>query len=75
MCYLSQGLIAPEFAGVDLGLAEKLAIRAVAAVAGTDVARVAALVREATGRGQAAERLLAPSAAAVGGERAWKWPR
>ena len=28
VCYLCQGLIAPEFAGVDLGLAEKLAIRA-----------------------------------------------
>ena len=39
VCYLSQGLIAPEFAGVDLGLAEKLAIRAVAAVAGTHVSR------------------------------------
>jgi len=29
VCYLCQGLIAPEFAGVDLGLAEKLAVRAV----------------------------------------------
>ena len=26
VCYLCQGLIAPEFAGVDLGLAEKLAV-------------------------------------------------
>jgi len=34
VCYLCQGLIAPEFAGVDLGLAEKMAIRAVAATAG-----------------------------------------
>ena len=34
VCYLCQGLIAPEFAGVDLGLAEKLAIRAVAAATG-----------------------------------------
>src|SRR5690242_5771002 len=25
VCYLCQGLIAPEFAGIDLGLAEKLA--------------------------------------------------
>ena len=31
VCYLCQGLIAPEFAGVDLGVAEKMAIRAVAA--------------------------------------------
>ena len=60
VCYLCQGLIAPEFAGVDLGLAEKLAVRALAAVAGTDAAQVAALVREAGDLGQAAEQLLAP---------------
>ena len=59
VCYLSQGLIAPEFAGLDLGLAEKLAIRAVATAAGTDAASVAALVRETGDLGQAAERLLA----------------
>ena len=47
VCYLCQGLIAPEWAGVDLGLAEKLAVRAVAAVVGADAAEVAALVREA----------------------------
>src|SRR5579863_7061005 len=67
VCYLCQGLIAPEFAGVDLGLAEKLAVRAVAAVAGVDAAEVAALVREAGDLGQAAERLLAPRSAAAGG--------
>ena len=39
VCYLCQGLIAPEFAGVDLGLAEKLAVRAVATAAGTDAAQ------------------------------------
>ena len=37
VCYLCQGLIAPEFAGVDLGLAEKLALRAVATATGADV--------------------------------------
>jgi DNA ligase 1 len=58
VCYLCQGLIAPEFAGVDLGLAEKLAVRAVATAAGTDAARVAVLVRETGDLGQAAERLL-----------------
>src|SRR5206468_2481194 len=46
VCYLCQGLIAPEFAGVDLGMAEKLAIRAVAAATGTSAEQVAALVRE-----------------------------
>src|SRR5215472_16610545 len=59
VCYLCQGLIAPEFAGVDLGLAEKLAVRAVATAVGTDAAQVAALVRETGDLGQAAERLLA----------------
>jgi hypothetical protein len=32
--YLCQGLIAPQFASADLGLAEKLAVRAVAADSG-----------------------------------------
>ena len=36
VCYLCQGLIAPEFAGVDLGLAEKLAVRAVATATGAE---------------------------------------
>jgi DNA ligase 1 len=63
MCYLCQGLIAPEFAGIDLGLAEKLAVRAVAAATGADAARVAVGVREAGDLGQAAEQLLAATAA------------
>ena len=67
VCYLCQGLIAPEFAGIDLGVAEKLAIRAVATVAGTDAAQVAALVREAGDLGQAVEQLLTPSGSGSGG--------
>jgi DNA ligase-1 len=59
VCYLCQGLIAPEFAGVDLGMAEKLAVRAVASTAGTTAEQVTALVRETGDLGQAAERLLA----------------
>ena len=39
VCYLGQGLIAPEFAGVDLGLAEKLAVRAVATATGASPGR------------------------------------
>jgi DNA ligase-1 len=71
VCYLSQGLIAPEFFGIDLGLAEKLAVRALAAAAGTDVARVAALVREAGDLGQAAEQLMTrPGAGAYPGSPA-----
>jgi DNA ligase 1 len=70
VCYLCQGLIAPEFAGVDLGLAEKLAIRAVATAVGTDAAQVTALVRETGDLGQAAERLLAPPIGGADGREA-----
>jgi DNA ligase-1 len=58
VCYLCQGLIAPEFAGVDLGLAEKLAIRAVATASGVDAAQVAVRVRETGDLGVAAEQIL-----------------
>ncbi len=69
VCYLCQGLIAPEFAGVDLGLAEKLAIRAVAAATGVEQAEVAARVREIGDLGLVGEQLLAadsPSARPAG---------
>jgi len=62
VCYLGQGLIAPEFAGVDLGLAEKMAVRAVAAATGVDAADVAVRVRETGDLGQTAEQLLAATA-------------
>ena len=70
VCYLCQGLIAPEFAGVDLGLAEKLAVRAVATAADADAAQVAALLRETGDLGQAAERLLALPSPGAGGRAA-----
>ena len=63
VCYLCQGLIAPEFAGVDLGLAEKLAVRAVATATGASPAEVTALVRQTGDLGLAAEQLLAATAA------------
>ena len=63
VCYLGQGLIAPEFEGVDLGMAEKMAVRAVAAATGVDAAEVAAKVRETGDLGQTAEQLLAATAA------------
>jgi len=67
VCYLCQGLIAPEFAGIDLGLAEKLAIRAVGTAAGVDPAQVTVLVRETGDLGQAAERLFDQRPALAGG--------
>jgi DNA ligase 1 len=79
ICYLCQGLIAPEFAGVDLGLAEKLAVRAVATATGASPAEVTALVRATGDLGLAAEQLLAAPAVGrpasltvTGGPR---WPR
>jgi DNA ligase-1 len=63
VCYLCQGLIAPEFAGIDLGLAEKLASRAVATATGNPPEQVAATIRETGDLGHAAEQLLAATAA------------
>ena len=63
VCYLCQGLIAPQFAGVDLGLAEKLAVRAVATATGAGPEQVAARVRETGDLGQAAEQMLTATAA------------
>ena len=63
VCYLCQGQIAPEFAGIDLGLAEKLAIRALGTATGTEATLVALRVREAGDLGQAAEQLLIETAA------------
>ncbi len=62
VCYLCQGLVAPEFAAVDLGLAEKLALRAVATAASVEPPDVVAAVRDAGDLGQAAEQLLATRA-------------
>jgi DNA ligase 1 len=62
VCYLCQGLIAPQFAGVDLGIAEKLAVRAVATATGTTPEDVNTRVRETGDLGQAAELLLADTA-------------
>jgi DNA ligase 1 len=62
VCYLCQGLIAPEFAGVELGVAEKLAARAVATATGAAAEQVGASLRETGDLGQAAEQLLAAAA-------------
>src|SRR4051794_6510108 len=56
---LCLGRIAPDFAGIDIGLAERLAARAVARVADVPVERVHETIRETGDLGLAAERLLA----------------
>jgi DNA ligase-1 len=55
---LCQGQIAPDFAGVELGLAERLAARAVAQAAGVPVERAMAGLRDTGDLGLAAEQLL-----------------
>jgi DNA ligase-1 len=62
VCYLCQGLIAPEFAGVELGVADKLAARAVATATGVTVEQVRATAHQTGDLGQAAEQLLAEAA-------------
>jgi DNA ligase-1 len=57
--YLCQGQIAPEFAGVEIGLAEKLAARALAEAADVSSERVLAVLRHTGDLGQTAEQLLA----------------
>jgi len=55
---LCQGRIAPDFAGVEIGLAERLAARAVAQAAEVPAEQALAAVRETGDLGLAAERLL-----------------
>jgi DNA ligase 1 len=55
---LCQGEIAPDFAGVELGLADRLAARAVAQAVGVPVERVLADARHTGDLGLTAERLL-----------------
>jgi hypothetical protein len=69
VCYLCQGLIAPQFASADLGLAEKLAVRAVATATGAGPGQVAAGVRETGVLGQAAGQMLTVTAV---GRPAWR---
>jgi DNA ligase-1 len=56
--YLCQGKIAPDFAAVEIGLAEKLAARSVATATGAAEERVAISLRRTGDLGTAAEHLL-----------------
>src|SRR5918992_2902656 len=56
---LCQGQIAPGFAGVDIGLAERLTARATAEAAGVPTEEALASVRSTGDLGLAAESLLA----------------
>ena len=58
VCHLCQGQIAPEHAGIDLGLASKLAMRSVGVATGKDAEAVTAAFLEAGDLGEAAEAVL-----------------
>lgn len=60
--YLTQGKLYPDFVGVELGLAEKLAIRAISDVTGKPEADVERKYDETGDLGKAAEILLAKKA-------------
>lgn len=62
---LCQGQIAPDFAGVEIGLADKLAARAVAEVVGITSDQVRGLARDTGDLGLAAEQLLSGRAEAT----------
>lgn len=61
--YLCQGRLGPEFAGIQMGLAETSAARAVADATGSSAARVLASLRRTGDLGTTAEQLLIRSAA------------
>ncbi len=58
--YLSQGLLRPEYEGVELGVADSLARRAVALAAGEEEPSVARRAKESGDLGRTAEELLTP---------------
>jgi len=57
--YLTQGRIAPDFQGIELGLAEKLAIKALAQTAGTPAEEVDAVWKAKGDLGAVAEEIIA----------------
>jgi len=56
--YLTQGILYPDFAGIELGMAEKLAVRAIANTAGVSQSRVEEELKKQGDVGLAAEHLL-----------------
>jgi DNA ligase-1 len=59
LVYLTQGKLCPDFEAVEIGLAERLALRAVAAASGRSEREVAADLARSGDLGTSAERLLA----------------
>jgi len=58
IAYLTLGTLYPAYVGVELGVAEKLAIRALRLVTGVDESRIEDLLNKVGDLGQVAEELL-----------------
>ncbi len=58
LIYISQGILAPPYEGIDLGLGEQFAIRAIAAAAGYDRSKVESHYKKSGDLGLTAEELL-----------------
>ncbi|HDI31318.1 MAG TPA: ATP-dependent DNA ligase [Thermofilum sp.] len=56
--YLTQGKLRPDYEGIELGVAEKLALRAVAQALGVNIKRAEEELRRSGDIGLAAERLM-----------------
>src|SRR3990172_3947948 len=56
--YLTQGKLAPDYLGVELGIAEKLAVKALAKATGRDEAELGTIYKKEGDLGTAAEKLL-----------------
>lgn len=56
--YLTQGKLGPDYLGVELGVAEKLAVRALAKATGRDKAEISSIYKKEGDLGTAVEKLL-----------------
>jgi DNA ligase-1 len=56
--YLIQGKLRPDYEGVELGIAEKLAIRAISKSSGTPIRKIEEVFREDGDLGRAASKIL-----------------
>ncbi len=56
--YLTEGKLYPDYLGIELGIAEKLAIKAISAATGKDESQVSSLYKKEGDLGTAVEKLL-----------------
>jgi DNA ligase-1 len=62
ICYLTQGKLRPDYEGVELGVAEKLALRAMSTATGLSLEKVTEIYVKLGDIGNAAEKLISQKA-------------